>query len=203
MTNYLDVLPGLSAERYNAAVRVMTPWGQDFMSSIVRQHRAGRGLSAKQEAVLAKLLAEADAKLAPKTTDEGVYLKRMVEMFDKASEKLQAPRAHFLADGCGEFYVRRAKPESRNPGHLYVTVDGQYVGKVDPNARFHPTRECHEVVTQALVEFNRDPLKAAQAYAAETGNCMFCARPLTDARSVEKSYGPICADRFGLPWGDK
>lgn len=34
--------------------------------------------------------------------------------------------------------------------------------------------------------------------------CVFCSRPLSDegdGRSMEKGYGPICASRYGLPWG--
>jgi len=34
-----------------------------------------------------------------------------------------------------------------------------------------------------------------------TGNCCFCRRELTDKRSTEVGYGPICADHFSLPWG--
>ena len=34
-----------------------------------------------------------------------------------------------------------------------------------------------------------------------TGRCVFCSRKLTDDRSTEVGYGPICADREGLPWG--
>lgn len=32
-----------------------------------------------------------------------------------------------------------------------------------------------------------------------TGHCSFCQRELTDAGSLEVGYGPICADRWGLP----
>lgn len=36
----------------------------------------------------------------------------------------------------------------------------------------------------------------------QTGICNFCLRGLVDARSVWHNYGPVCADKFGLPWGD-
>lgn len=32
--------------------------------------------------------------------------------------------------------------------------------------------------------------------------CLFCTRGLEDARSVYHNYGPVCAERNGLPWGD-
>lgn len=35
-----------------------------------------------------------------------------------------------------------------------------------------------------------------------TGACVFCSRKLTDERSIEVGYGPVCAEREGLPWGE-
>jgi len=31
------------------------------------------------------------------------------------------------------------------------------------------------------------------------GNCCFCCRDLTNAVSVHLGYGPICAEKYGLP----
>lgn len=39
-------------------------------------------------------------------------------------------------------------------------------------------------------------------HAQETGNCSFCHRELTDAPSVFAGYGPVCAAKRGLPWGE-
>lgn len=33
------------------------------------------------------------------------------------------------------------------------------------------------------------------------GICMYCWSELTDERSIEVGYGPICANKRGLPWG--
>jgi hypothetical protein len=200
------ILPNLTAEEYNGLLPHLSAWGQDFFASVLNQFRAKGRLSEKQGALLDKLTAEARAKRAGiearKAAPESVQVfTKLVEMFDKAAEQLKSPRVLFQTDDAGEFMVRRAKAESRNPGHLYVVQNGQYVGKVAPNGRFWPDRECTPAVETALVAFNRDPQKAALAYGQATGNCCFCARELTDARSVEAGYGPICAGNFGLPWG--
>jgi hypothetical protein len=37
-----------------------------------------------------------------------------------------------------------------------------------------------------------------------TKTCQFCMRPLTDGNdghSIDRGYGPICANKYGLPWG--
>jgi len=41
----------------------------------------------------------------------------------------------------------------------------------------------------------------ASKYGHAHGNCVFCALPLTDERSVTAGYGETCAERRSLPWG--
>jgi hypothetical protein len=50
---------------------------------------------------------------------------------------------------------------------------------------------------------NLRPLTAeeAAAFGHSTGECVFCSRELEDDRSVTVGYGPVCAKRYGLPWG--
>lgn len=43
--------------------------------------------------------------------------------------------------------------------------------------------------------------RIASEYGHATGVCMFCARDLTDDRSIEVGYGPVCAGQRDLPWG--
>ncbi len=48
-------------------------------------------------------------------------------------------------------------------------------------------------------------IKAAE-YGTAHSSCMFCARPLNDERSDPAlggaGYGPDCANKYGLPWGN-
>lgn len=41
----------------------------------------------------------------------------------------------------------------------------------------------------------------ARQYGKLTGTCVFCARVLTDERSIDAGYGEKCASNNGLPWG--
>jgi hypothetical protein len=52
------------------------------------------------------------------------------------------------------------------------------------------------------------PITAEQAaaFGHQHERCVFCSTPLSDdgdGRSVQVGYGPVCADRYGLPWGVK
>jgi len=53
-----------------------------------------------------------------------------------------------------------------------------------------------------LVALNGDHLAAARVYATRTSCCCFCGLELTTAESVGSGYGPICAEKWGLPWAD-
>jgi hypothetical protein len=64
-----------------------------------------------------------------------------------------------------------------------------------------PTREAPEGIAGALADLGGNLAERAAAFGHETGVCCFCSRGLTDERSVTVGYGPICAERYGLPWG--
>lgn len=49
-------------------------------------------------------------------------------------------------------------------------------------------------------------MRATAEQASEFGHtyhcCVYCSRGLNDSRSETVGYGPICADKYGLPWGE-
>ena len=80
-----------------------------------------------------------------------------------------------------------------------------WYGRVDTAGKFEMSpkvdTQTASAIVALLVNFATNPAKVASLYGKHTGHCCFCARTLTDARSVSVGYGPICADKFGLPWG--
>lgn len=56
-------------------------------------------------------------------------------------------------------------------------------------------------VIRNLSEGTAMTLEQAKEFGALTGTCVYCARELNDERSIEAGYGPVCADKNGLPWG--
>ena len=57
----------------------------------------------------------------------------------------------------------------------------------------------HRAAARIVAE---DPLKAIIEFGHASGSCSFCRKDLTDIRSVSVGYGPICAQKFGLPWSN-
>lgn len=49
---------------------------------------------------------------------------------------------------------------------------------------------------------NKATAEQAAAFGAMTERCCFCAKAIDTPESVAVGYGPICAAKFGLPWGD-
>lgn len=140
---------------------------------------------------------------APAPAAAGPLYSRMIDTFDAAALKLKTPRVR-LAFGEHEVQLSRAGRESRNPGCVYVKVEGEYAGKIDRTGRLQLNdfgRTFESDLRAVLAAFDADPEGEARAYGKLIGTCCFCAHKLTDSRSVEVGYGPECAQKWDLPWG--
>ena len=100
----------------------------------------------------------------------------------------------------------------RNPGALYVKVNGQYAGKIVGKV-FQPGRDAPADLVGKLVEIERDPRAAIQSDAARraarlalaiaegrslTIPCGCCGLTLSDEVSIARGIGPICAGKWGV-----
>lgn len=53
-----------------------------------------------------------------------------------------------------------------------------------------------------LIQFNENPSAAGRVLGHKTKSCCFCGRRLDTTDSVYYGYGPICASKLGLEWGE-
>lgn len=196
-------------------VAVLKSSDQNFANSLIDQFNE-RGLSAKQEYWVTTLAERARQALDAKTRvveEVKIDLTKIVELFRKASTNLKKP--YVLVDDLAEGHLRLklAGPTSKYAGQVYVYSDGAYedrlwLGRVDPEtSSYVPSRDAQAWklegdTERALVAFAADPVGAATRFGRKVGACCFCSRQLNDPRSVTVGYGPICADHFGLPWGE-
>jgi hypothetical protein len=144
-------------------------------------------------------------------------LEVILGMFAKAKANLKFPAIRLMDEQRHEYQLSLAGAASKNAGCIYVkgekppggydqNGDGPqrpYLGKITPQGRFFPASACPAGVEAQLQLFAADPEAIATRYGRLTGCCCFCGRKLTDARSTEVSYGPVCAGKFGLDWGVK
>ena len=188
--------------------------GFDFLRDLKLR---GKPLTTGQaKGVLNCMLAEqrkAEAKLNPPAP---VAIAGMVEYFAEAAKHLKFPKVRLLC-GCAEgheFILTRKGAKSAHPGAIDVLSRAKewnpkfqdfaprWFGRVDADGSVTQGRDwAHYEAT--VRRFAENPLEVASEYGRLTGNCCFCGRELTDERSTEAGYGPICAKKYGLEWGNK
>jgi hypothetical protein len=98
----------------------------------------------------------------------------------------------------GNIKIKPAKFNSTNSGHLFVTVNDEYVGKISPRGKWLPIDSSGHSLQDTLVKIADDPLAAAVLHGQQTGTCSCCGRKLTNELSVELGIGPICRGNWGM-----
>lgn len=183
----------------------------DFLTSLSARFRNKGEWSPGQRPWAHKLANEAKERAerppeAP-TFVEGHAFPRIVEMITKAAESLKYPRIEFGFDE-GAIRLSLAGSRSKLPGTVPVTSLGSYesrtfYGRIHRDGRFEPSRRgAPDWVVDALEAFENDPAGTASLQGQRFGSCCFCRRELSTKESLFVGYGPVCADRYGLPWGD-
>lgn len=182
---------------------------QAFAESLLGQYAQKGSLSEKQAYWVEKLAARATKGDEPVVATPVGDISGIVQLIQNAKSKLKFPRVLLLTD-VATLRVSLAGPASKMPGSVMITenekqADGRYVwvGRITVDGKFIPGKNVAEdkmsTFVAALTLFAADPAGVAKAYGIKTGHCCFCARELTDKVSVGLGYGPICAERWGLP----
>lgn len=133
----------------------------------------------------------------------------VIALFGRAAEHLKYPKIRLLCDGT-PIILSIAGQRSKAPGMVNITGEGAFpnrawYGRIDQaNGQWEPARAALDnaqfgaALRNVLAELASDPARVAALYGKLTGNCCFCQRELTDARSVTAGYGPVCAEHYGL-----
>lgn len=124
----------------------------------------------------------------------------------KVGQCTEAP-AHVPLVTLGEgFYVAEHDDGRTDVYKLYTTRNGHLAAKLLVEGGWE-YRTGGVSVVRALVTGGKArelTHEEAAAYGKLTGTCIACGLTLTDDgknKSLEVGYGPICAKRYGWPWG--
>jgi hypothetical protein len=105
-----------------------------------------------------------------------------------------------------ELTLAQAKPNSRNPGAIYVTqtvpgkaVSGTYLGKI-VDGRFHAYGNPPADTASHLMAIAANPDKEALRYVSNFSACGVCGTAVIDPVSVRSVIGPVCARKWGLEY---
>jgi hypothetical protein len=148
----------------------------------------------------------------PSPVDRAPEMAKLYEFMLNAKKSLKYPKL-MLAMGTRHLKVYVSGARSRTPDTVNLVTEDQYgsldlwLGRVLPSGEWQHRDiepELHQQAAQLLARLAENPAAVAAESGHVSGNCCFCNRPLTDegeGRSVAVGYGPVCASRWGLPWG--
>ena len=193
----------------------VAPSNISFVSSLIAQALGRKGLSDKQMYWVRKFaseLANPPAPAAPVVKLES--LKAINDLFRKAGDHLKYPKVRLQItkdETTHPVVLSIAGPNSKYFGQIMLTDGGSFgnntfYGRVTMDGEYIAAKGATDDLKPSLVAlltaFAKEPAKVASDYGRVTGSCCFCSRALTDKRSTDVGYGPICADRYALPWGE-
>lgn len=115
-------------------------------------------------------------------------------LFNRAAETLRYPAIHLTSKDGRKIRVYRA-----TKGYIAIKVDGEYVGKLvsaDAQIILYSAKELLPEIDALL----SNPISESALHGKEYGRCCFCNRELDNEGSIFHGYGPICAEKWGLPW---
>lgn len=196
-------------ETLRAALPRLSERSQSFGESLIEQYERKGRLSDRQWLFVNELARRADEP-PPEATDIG-SVRGIVDLLDRAATHLKHPAIIVRANG-QDYRLNIAGPTAKVPGSINVCSTGSYgdrkwYGRITREGQFEPSRKYGETtqtaVAAALKAMATDPAKAAAEYGHLTGVCCFCNIALTDQRSTQVGYGPVCAKHYGLPWGGR
>lgn len=136
------------------------------------------------------------------------------ELFAKAKQNLKWPALHlridekdvkispshdlmvlFISNGKGKFNGRITYGYIR-PN---ISTEGKIIGA---HIKWEPIVDRVGGLRILAPVLLRDPVKFCSLHGLEFKFCCFCGAELTAKESTFAGYGPICAEKWGLPWGE-
>lgn len=157
-----------------------------------------------------KLVAWAKPRVAaaPQTSGLASGVKRVFDLFTRAkSAGLRFPKIRLEAADGQKVVLSQAGERSKYLGQVIVTDGGpfganKFFGRIDAAGTLTNGSAMTDSVRALVDALAAKPEEVASIYGRRTGSCCFCGRGLEDGRSVAVGYGPICAEKFWLPWGE-
>jgi Family of unknown function (DUF6011) len=192
----------------HAALPLLSSKNADFARSLLLQDEKGRKLSEKQQYWVEKLVAEATAPKAEPVAPVVVGdVSGIIALFNQAGAKLKFPKIRLALENGAPVVLSRSGQASKAPGSINVTDGGPFgsnvwYGRVSTGGEFKAGKSASASVVALLTALAADPAGVAGAHGKITGSCVFCAKKLSDKRSLEVGYGETCATNYGLAWGE-
>lgn len=133
--------------------------------------------------------------------------KAISDLLLKASGKLKYPKLRYQADGGSKVVFNYATdPGSKWFQCVFIDNGGKEnkkrYGFIGSNGEGKLNRDAPSEIKKIIREVAKNPIEVAKLQGQKYSFCCFCRLELTNKSSLHHGYGPICAEKFGLPWGE-
>ena len=183
-----------------ACLSELGPQDKKFAESLIQAFEMRGDLSDKQFDWVHKLTKQAIEKDAP-AEPLIIEASRLYDMFNLAAAKMQRPVIRYKL---GEINLKfkLAGDQGQFPGTINIFGKGGWMGRIMEDGELRTNSVATDEIIEGLTAFALDPAAAAVECARVTSICCFCGLALVTKESVFAGYGPICAEHWGLPWGE-
>lgn len=191
-----------AAEVLRIGLPTLTGSNAGFAESLLKAYHK-KYMTAKQEYWIIRLASNLNAP-APEVVT--VNVTGIYSLMQTAASRLKYPKIRMMTEAGEKLVISIAGARSRYNGQLMLTDGGPFganvfYGRVDTDGNVVQSRDMTATVLKLLREFSDNPAGVAGSIGKRTGACCFCARELETTESLAVGYGPVCADKFSLPWG--
>lgn len=197
-----------AASTLNANLAKLDESDRNFALSLLNQLASRGNLSDKQWDWVRRLAQRTQNPQAPRQTTALGSVAGLLDLFNTAKANGLKNPAIVARSPVGPIRISVAGGNARFPGTINVAEKGRFgeakwFGRIKLDGTFEAAKDgAPPALVSYLAEFAAKPAETAAAHGHTTGNCCFCDRPLTDERSTSVGYGPICAKKWSLPWGE-
>jgi len=185
----------------------LNEWGKGFVKSVMKQFADKGSLSSNQIYWVDKLVEELKDDVPKLKTVRVGNFEKVYSLIGKVAGKLKHPAIRFSING-EDMTLYLAGNKSKFPGILNLVGTGRrWYGRLNEDGTWNRYEKLVDHLRAPTWDFlnalGKNPEETLAKHGRLTGRCCYCWRGLVDERSVEVGYGPVCAKRWGLPWGKK
>ncbi|SRR5258708_36207566 len=135
------------------------------------------------------------------------------DLFDKAKQTLQWPKLSYPLETGEIIQFSVAGPQAKVPGSINITDGGKpgfnkYYGRIiKEDAKrlmhidWHPGTNTPIEIKELVRAIIANPIGMCSVTGQQRSYCCFCSTHIQTKESLAVGYGPICAEKWGLPWG--
>src|SRR5216683_913611 len=130
----------------------------------------------------------------------------LIDLFDHAANHLKWPHLIVLYNNGNDRIKFARMSELAKIPHGIIITDGRSFGVnkiygfVERNGKINLKIEPKGIVYDIIEAVTFNPLDNLKLNGLQYKHCCFCGAELTNKISLHHGYGPICADKWGLPW---